>query len=39
MKGCHLMQNIKALAYRFLAETQIKELNISIGALKKELKN
>ncbi len=32
------MQNIKALAYQFLAETQIKELNIPVSSLKKELK-
>ncbi len=32
------MQNIKTLAYQFLTETQIKELNISVSFLKKELK-
>ena len=32
------MQNIKTLAYQFLTETQIKELNVPLSYLKKELK-
>lgn len=32
------MQNIKALAYQFLSDVQIKELNVPLSYLKKELK-